>query len=524
MDDWFEEVSDSSGVRFTYRNGREFGHYWLAESIGGGVAMIDYDQDGDLDLFFPGGGKVDGEPPKVSGFPCALYRNDGGWHFVDVTEGSGLEQPHDFSFGVAVGDIDRDGYPDIFLTCYRESRLYRNNRMGAFEDITQSAGIAFDGMNTAAVFADYDRDGWVDLFTTGYCQVDGQEDKICGDRLRGIRDVCGPWDLPSAPDRLYRNRGDSTFEDVTSQAGIRSDGKGLCVLATDLNDDGWVDFFVANDTSLNHLYLGGAKLPLAENGLSSGLAASEEGNPEGSMGVDLGDYDGDGLADLWFTNYEAEDNALCRHGTDHTFSRVTLAANLGNGRPRVGFGTGLVDFDSDGWLDIFVSNGHVLYQMGVGSYEQLPLMYRNQEGRRFLDVSEQGGAYFGERHPGRGVAVGDLDDDGAPDIVVVHQNEPIAILRNRNPAEHWYRLELQAVQTELSAVGARVSIEFQGRALVRHIRVGSGYLSHSDQRILLPAEDEQARPATVYWPSGKVETFQLEETRRSYRLIEGNGT
>ena len=522
-DDWFEDVTEASGVQFTYHNGRDSGHDWVVEAIGGGVAMIDYDQDGDLDLFFPGGGKIDGDPPKASGLPGALYRNDGEWHFVDVTEEAGLKQAHDFSFGVAVGDIDRDGYPDLYLTCYPQGRLFRNNRVGGFEDITDAAGISFDGLNTAAVFADYDRDGWVDLFATGYFQLQGVEDKTCGNRLQGIRDLCGPWDFPAAPDRLFKNRGDSTFEDVTHEAGIESHGKGLAVLAGDINDDGWVDFFVANDTSLNYLYLGGAKLPLTETALTSGVATSDEGNPEGSMGVDLGDYDGDGLGDLWFTNYEGEDNALCRRRTDGTFSRVTLMANLGSGRSYVGFGTGLVDFDSDGWLDIFVSNGHVLYRTAVGTFAQLPLLYRNQGGRDFCDISEQGGPYFGVRHPGRGVAIGDLDNDGAPDIVVVHQDEPVALLRNRSHVKHWYRVELQAVQTEPSAVGARVSIEFQGRTLVRHIKVGSGYLSHSDHRVLLPAEDDQPRRVTVFWPSGKIESFQDISTGRTCRLIEGQG-
>jgi len=524
LGDWFEEVADSSGVRYTFRNGRDYGHNWLVEVIGGGVAMIDYDQDGDLDLFFPGGGKIDGDPPRVSGMPCAFFRNDGDFRFVEVTEEAGLNQTLDYSFGVAVGDIDRDGYPDLYLTCYRQSRLFRNDRMGAFEDITVAAGISFEGINSAAVFADYDRDGWPDLFATGYLDVQGMEDRICGDASQEIREVCGPWTFPPAADRLFQNQGNATFADVTKEAGLISKGKGLAVLAGDLNDDGRVVFFVANDSTLNFLYLGGATLPFSEAGLSSGVAASEEGNPEGSMGTDFGDYDGDGLGDLWITNYEAEENALCRRRSDGTFSRVTLQAGLGNGRPHVGFGTGLADFDLDGWLDIFVSNGHVLYRSGVGSFAQLPLLYRNSGGGRFLDFSVRGGPYFGARHPGRGVAVGDLDNDGALDIVVVHQNEPVAILRNRNSVEHWFRVELRAVQTEPSAVGARVSIEFEGRTLVRHVKVGAGYLSHSDQRILLPAKDDQPRETTVYWPSGKVEVFSLKETCQTYRLVEGQGT
>ncbi len=520
---WFEDVTASSGISFTYRNGQDSGNDLVVEAVGGGVAMIDYDQDGDLDLLFAGGGKTDTKPLRISGVPCVLYRNIGDLKFVDVTEEAGLKQAHDFSFGVAVGDINSDGYPDFYLTCYQQSRLYINNRSGGFEDATETAGISFDGLNTAAVFADYDRDGQVDLFTTGYFQIEGHESKTCGNRLEGVRDVCGPLDFPPAPDRLYRNLGDVTFEDVTQKAGIKSQGKGLAVLAGDMNDDGWVDFYVTNDTLFNNLYFGGATFPLQEAALASGVAASEEGNPEGSMGVDFGDYDGDGLADLWVTNYEAEDNALYRRRSDHTFSRVTLGMGLGNGRAYVGWGTRLVDFDLDGWLDIIVTNGHGLYRTGVGKYAQQPLLYQNLEGRKFLDITENDSPYFRESHPGRGIAVGDLDNDGAPDVVITHQNQPAVLLRNLNSIGHWYRLELQAVNTERSAIGARVAIEFQGRTLMRHVTAGAGYLSHSDHHILLPAEDDRLRDVTVYWPSGAAEVFSLNRTCQTHRLIEGMG-
>ena len=522
-EDWFEDVTDRSGIQFSYQNGREGGLFTIVETVGGGVAMIDYDQDGDLDLFFPGGGKIAGPPPSFEGRPSALYRNDGDWQFVDVTAQAGLDQPGDYSLGCSVADYDRDDFPDLLVTCYGRSRLYRNDRKGGFEDATTESRLLLDGFYTAAAWADVDRDGWPDLYVTGYVQCAGDEDKQCIESLRKIRDTCGPLHFPAQSDRLYRNDHDGTFDDITATMGLSDKGKGLGVVAADFDQNGWIDFFVANDTVANQLYLRQPDAPFDESGLVAGVAVGYAGNPEGSMGADVGDFDGDGRGDLFVTNYEVEDNALYRATGDASFSNRTLQANLGDVcRRYVGFGTGLVDFDLDGWLDLFVINGSVHYVTGRTPYAQPSFVFRNLGGR-FENVSAAAGPYFSEEHVGRGAAVGDLDDDGALDLVIVHQNSPVTLLRNRLNQRNWLRVTLRGVASIPNAVGATATMEYEGRKIVRHVRGGAGYLSHFDQRILFPAGDDQPKQIAIRWPSGETELFNNVPVRETTELVEGTG-
>ncbi|MCA9143499.1 MAG: CRTAC1 family protein [Planctomycetales bacterium] len=521
--DWFEDVTDRTGIRVGYQNGREADLYTIVETVGGGVAMIDYDQDGDLDLFIPGGGRITGPPPRFEGLPSALYRNDGEFRFVDVTAQAGLEIAGDYSLGCAVGDYDQDHFPDLLVTCYGTSRLYHNNRAGGFEDVTTTSGLSLDGFYTSAVWADVDRDGWEDLYIAGYVRCEGSEDINCIEAIRGVRDTCGPWHYPPLGDRLYRNRRDGTFVDITEGSGVRKDGKGLGVLATDIDRNGWIDFYVANDTVANHLYLGRADAKFDETGLVAGVSVGYAGTPEGSMGVDIGDFDGDGRGDLFVTNFEMEDNALYRAVSETSFADRTLQANLGDTcRRYVGFGTGFADFDLDGWLDLFVINGNVHYATGRTSYLQPAFIFQNRGGY-FENVSNRAGPYFSVAHAGRGAAVGDLDDDGSLDLVIVHQNQPVTLLRNRLEQKGWARVSLRATDSAPNAVGATVMAEHGGRTLVRHVRAGSGYLSHFDQRILLPAVDDQPQQINVRWPSGRQEVFTNVPLRETTELVEGTG-
>ncbi len=521
-DDWFEDVTKRSGIDFAYHTGREAEQFTLLEAVGGGMALIDFDRDGDLDLFCTGGGKISHPPFKAIGLPGALFRNEGDWRFTDVTESAGLAVAGDYSLGCAVGDFDRDGFPDLFVTCYGQSQLFRNNAKGGFEDVTQAAGIRMSQFSSAATWADVDRDGWLDLYVVGYVDISQSPNGFCGDTENNIRDICGPFQYHPERDRLFRNRGNGTFEEISEIAGLSTEGKGLGVLAADLNDDGWIDFYVTNDTTSNHLYLGGPGLRFREAGIESGTALDEFGTPEGSMGVDWGDFDGDGLGDLWVTNYELEDNSLYRNLGSASFEHVTLKAGLSAVcRRYVGFGTGLADFNSDGWPDLCVINGHVHYKTGKSAYRQPAFLFENQNGRRFKDVSDAAAPYFSVPHPGRGAAIGDLDNDGALDLVVVHQNEPITLLRNRKAPKNWIRVELQGTTSAPDAIGAAVSMEFQKRTLVKWVRGGAGYLSQFDTRLIFPVEGHAAHAVTVRWLGGKTEVFRDLSLAKTNRLVEG---
>ncbi len=517
-------MTAGSGVQFRYRTGREANRFTLLETVGGGVAMIDYDQDGDLDLYFTGGGTIPaGGKPNISGHAGGLFRNDGSWQFVDVTTDAGLAQPGDYSHGVAVADFDRNGFPDLLVTCYGRCQLFSNTD-GKFQDVTATAGLDFTSWNTAAAWADIDGNGFPDLYIAAYADWKLAAREPGDDNPPAVRDVSPPSAYPGLPDRLFRNRGNGTFEEITGQAGLKDDGRGLGVVATDLNGDTLADFYVANDVGDNHLYWGARDFPWPEAGLRAGVANQEFGLAQGSMGVDVGDYGGDGVPDIFVTNFELENNALYRGEDRSYFADATLAAGLRGPCFRyVGFGTGFADFDGDGWLDLFVCNGNVYYTQGQSPYEQPAFLFQNLAGKKFRDVTSRGGPYFSTWHVGRGAAVGDLDDDGAPDLVVVHQNEPVVLLRNRLAPPRWIRVQLEGVRCDREAVGAKVSCEFQGRQLVRWVRSGAGYLSQFDQRLVFPVEGDGPVSVRVVWPGGDEESFLDLEINVTHQLVQGKG-
>ena len=521
--------TEASGVRFTYFNGREGEQFTILESVGGGVALIDLDADGDLDLFLPGGGNISATKPlQISGRPACVFRNDGQGKFVEDAQCVRMSGPDSYSHGAFVADFNRDGWADILMTGYQGVRLLQNEQGKRLVDVTASSGLTTSDWTTASAWADVDRDGWPDLLVVGYVEWDGTADSTCGNRNRGIRDVCPPQKYRAARQRLYKNNRDGTFSEIENGLAGDARGKGLGVVALDLNGDHWIDFYVANDQVANQLYLGGPRSPMREVGVVSATSGSELGAAEGSMGVDAGDYDGDGLPDLWVTNFEMEDNSLYRNLGQNLFDHSTIRAGLGGvGRPYVGFGTGFADFDLDGWLDLFVVNGHVLYKTGRGAYLQPAFLLRNEasaSGRRFRDVTgEWGGAWFREKHAARGAAIGDLDNDGDLDLVVVQQNMPVSVLYNKTDPKTWLCVELRGVESDPGAVGASVRYRFQGRNIVRHIRSGSGYLSQFDQRVFFPADSENPLEVTVQWLTGKSERYRDLQPRITNRLMEGRG-
>ncbi|MDA1018520.1 MAG: VCBS repeat-containing protein, partial [Planctomycetota bacterium] len=417
-----DRFESKSAIRFQYDSGRKSNANSILETVGGGVALIDFDVDGDLDVFLTAGGSIHVADKRIEGGSCRLYQNNGEWNFTDVTALVGLSDPIDYSHGAIVLDYNVDGFPDLFVSCFGRSRLLENDG-GHFHDVTESSGAVVDGWSTAACAADFDGDGLPELFVVRYLDWSLSDHRVCG--LDGQVDVCPPQSFPAAGDRLLHNEGDGRFTDITGKKQIRVDGKGLGVLAVDINQDGWLDVYVANDVMQNHLYLGtsDSRIPWTNTAFKAGVSANEYGVAEGSMGVDLGDYDGDGLGDLFVTNFEFEDNSLYRQREGSTFQHSTMLAGLGGrGRTLVGFGTGFVDFNLDGRLDLYVLNGHVLYRTGQAPYLQPSLVFRNEGGKRFRDVTATAAPWFSVPHAARGGAVGDLDDDGDPDLIIVCQD------------------------------------------------------------------------------------------------------
>jgi hypothetical protein len=539
-------VTAESGLAFTQRNGEEADQYTILESLGSGVALIDYDGDGLLDVFLPGGGYFDGPDRKeIKGCPCKLFRNLGNFRFRDVTAETGLDRladgrPWFYSHGCAVGDYDRDGWPDLLVTGYGRLALFHNEPDGQggrrFVDVTRKAGLTDDLWSTSAAWADLDGDGFPDLYVCHYLDWSFAKHPACGSQSPGEpRDVCAPPTFTAQPHRLYRNNRDGTFTDVSKEAGLRqhtaADGKGLGVLVVDVNDDRRPDVYVVNDTEDNLLYVNrGARgeLRLEEKGLESGVARDDHGLPNGSMGVDAADYDGSGRASLWVTNYEMEHHALYRNLGGELFryaSHVAHVAALGRGY--VGFGTAFLDVDNDGWEDLVIANGHVLRHPARNPRRQRPVLLRNQGDGTFADVSAGQGPYFTAGHLGRGLAVGDLDNDGHPDLVITHMNEPIVVLRGDPPpgagaGHHWLGVEL-AGRDHADVVGARLVLEAGGRRLTRFAKGGGSYLSSGDRRLLfgLGPAAEVGR-LTVSWPSGREQHWDGLAVDRYWLLVEGD--
>ncbi len=521
--DWFTDVTATSGVTFTHRNGRESGRYLMIESFGGGVCLVDFDLDDRSDLFFSGGGTISAdEPAEIKGLPCGLYRNEGEIRFSDVSASASVDVAIGYSQGCAVTDYNVDGFPDLFVCCYGMSRLFRNQGDGTFE-LVEEHKLPTKGWGTAAAFGDQNQDGFPDLMLARYTDWSLEKDVVCHDS-NGERDLCGPTSYPGTPCQFFKNQGDGSFIDQSEQIGIEDGVHGLGVIVSDLNDDGFLDFYVSSDAMLNHLYMGGAEF-LEEKGLVAGVACGEWGQPEAGMGLDIGDYNGDGLADIFVTNFENEDNSLYRNlGAGQWIHHSVPTGVSSVSRRRVGFGNCMQDFDGDGWLDLFILNGNSIYTTAETPYHQSAQMLQNQDGMRFEEISEIAGPYFAELHSGRGCAAGDLDNDGALDLVTVLMNEPVRVLQNRNQNDHYVSLKLIATHGERDATGAKIEFDSASHTLARWITKGTSFFSQNDSRVLIPVQSDLGEvEIRVQWPGRKREVFRKLRTGQTHQLVEGEG-
>jgi hypothetical protein len=523
--DLFRDVTGDAGIHFTYRNGEEAGHYAILESLGGGVALLDYDGDGLLDVFITGGGYFDGpDKQTIKGYPSRLYKNFGGFKFKDVTAEVLPAQAIFYTHGCAVADYDRDGWPDLLVTGWGRVALYHNEPIDPADpakgrrlvEVTARVGLDDRLWSTSAAFGDLDGDGWPDLYIAHYVDWSFRNNPQCPGYSSDVaRDVCPPLRFKGLPHSVYRNNADGTFTDMSARAGLRradspdgDAGKGLGVIIADLNGDGKPDVYVANDTVPKFLYFNRGGWKLEEVGLRSGAAVDERGVAQGSMGIDIADYDGSGLAAIFVTNYENEMHALYRNlGNTEQFQFNTAATGLASiGQSYVGFGTRFLDIDNDGWYDIAISNGHVIRHPRFSPLKQRPILFRNQGNGKFTDVSPRGGAYFSTTHRGRGLAVGDLDNDGRPDLVFSHVGEPVALLRNitgdGEQRNHWLGITLVGKERR-DVVGSKVVVESGGRKLTWFVRGGGSYLSACDPRLLfgLGSADKVDR-VRVEWSYG----------------------
>jgi len=401
-------------------------------------------------------------------------------------------------------------------------QLWHNLGDGTFAEVAAEYGLLSGDWNVTVAAGDFKRDGFVDLYIVTYANWKPDLKQLCKND-QGLRDICGPTLYPGTRDRMFENTG-AGFQDTSEASHLVPKNRGLGIVTADIDDDGFLDAMVVNDVEENQLYFGDSSGVFTECGVLSGVAYSNTGEREGSMGIDLGDFDRDGRPDLWYTNYTQQDNSLLKNFSDRGFLHSADTVGLsGVSRPWVGFGTGFADFDCDGWEDLFVINGHVAYERRDSPYYQPPQLFRNEQGQRFVDVSSQGGPYFSLRWSGRGAAETDWNDDGAIDLIVVHQNDPVAVLTNLHTAKHWIRVNLVGTTSDRSAVGAKVTVEAGDRTNTRWKCGGGNYLSHSDSRQLFILPEERPADVTVKWLGGRTEVFANLIPESTHTLIEGRG-
>ena len=503
----FVDVTQEAGIHWKHVDGRS-GQKYFMETLGSGAAFFDYDADGDPDLYFVNGAPLPGYVSQEIPTNC-LYRNNGDGTFTDVTEKAGVGDTG-YGHGCAVGDYNNDGQLDLYVTNYGTNRLYRNNGDGTFAEVAESVGVTEPRWSTSCAFADYDRDGNLDLYVVNYIVFDINENPWCGLREKGIRAYCEPDNFIAQSDTLYRNNGDGTFTDVTKTAGIyNTTGKGLGVVWADYNNDGAADIYVANDSTENLFYRNNGDGTFEEVGFMVGVALSENGAAENGMGTTFGDWNNDGWFDLTVTNYAQQTNTLYHNDADGFFTDATTTTKTAQRTyPYLGWATAFIDYDNDGYQDLFVANGHLhenLAELGQeGTYGQRNLLFRNNSNGTFTEISETLGPGMKLTDVSRGATFADYDLDGDIDIVVTNSNTAPRLLRNDGGnRKNWLQIRLTATNGSTDAIGARVKITTGKLTQTREVRSGDGYLSQQDLTLHFGIGDsEQVDSIEVQWQTG----------------------
>jgi hypothetical protein len=512
----------------------------ILETPGSGVALLDYDNDGWLDIYLVNGSTFPALKGKEAPPRAMLLHNNHDGTFSDVTDKAGVANER-WGFGVAVADFDNDGWPDIYVSNFGKNRLYHNNHDGTFTDIAEKAGVTLGGWSTGATWGDYDRDGFLDLFVPGYVKFDPDNPPIAGKgdlppgscQFRGVAMMCGPRGLPGEQDHLFHNKGNGTFTDVSVKAGV-SDPKGYYGFASvfvDMDDDGWLDLLVANDSVPKYLYRNKHDGTFEDISYISGFALNDEGREQASMGIAVGDYNRDGKVDFFVTNFSDDYDTLYRNDGDASFSDMSFRAGIATPTiPFLGWGAGFLDYDNDGLLDIFVANGHVYpdvdRQDWGTTWAQRPLLFRNLDGVKFQEVPAATGSGLAVVISSRGAAFGDLFNDGHIDAVVNNIDSPPTLLRNvLKNANHWLTLKLVGgAKSPRDAIGAKVFVT-TGRVRQRaDVFSGGSYASTSDPRIHFGlGAASKIDLLEIYWPSGQKETIAVPGVDRMFTVVEGQG-
>ena len=515
----FSDVTEEAGITFRHFDGRQGDRYFV-ETIGSGCAFLDYNNDGHLDLYLVSANNFPQSPDEDNSYDNQLYQNTGSGSFVLVAAGV---EDQGYGTGVAVADYDGDGWLDLYLTNVGSNRLFRNQGDGTFQDLTQQAGVDDPRWSAGAAFADYDGDGWLDLYLTNYCDFQLADHRTCAEQR--VEVYCGPEEFKGVTDRLFRNQGDGTFQDLTQQAGVHNPiGKGMSAIWSDYDNDGDPDLFVANDGTENFLYQNNNDGTFQDLAWLAGIDCDDHGNMQGSMGLDLADYDNDGYPDLLVTNFQRQLNTLYRNEGNGFFNDVSFPSGLGYSLPFVSWGTGFFDFNKDGFLDLFIVNGHIQDQIesydSSTTYLQVDHLLINDQQNSF----DRQPTLFTTPKSGRGAAFGDYDNDGDIDILVNNAHDVPTLWRNDTKSmHHWLMVKLVGQNGNRYGIGAKTKIITSAQTWSAECRAGASYMSTNDSRLYFGlGQTRSIEQVEVHWPSGLIDRIKNPSLDSVLIVVEGS--